>query len=129
MSGAAKRQKSYYDQNSETSSYDVNSLVWRYYPPTANTKLGKNWVGPYKIVAKLSDIVYTLQKSPFDKAIQVNVDHLKPYKGTNAGALWSDCTDTNDYTPSNSVETVHDSFSEGAASFSEIDEDALAVAR
>jgi len=50
LSGAAKRRKSNYDQNSETTSYDVNSLVWRYYPPTANTKLGKNFVGPYKIV-------------------------------------------------------------------------------
>jgi len=70
----------------------------------------------------LADIVNTLQKSPFDKAIQVNVDHLKPYKGT-------DCIDTKDYTPSNSVEPVLDSVSEGAASFREIDKDAIPVAR
>ncbi|WAR30547.1 LOW QUALITY PROTEIN: POL-like protein [Mya arenaria] len=86
LEGAAKRQKSYYDKRAKIVQFEENSFVWRYYPPSANTKLGPNWIGPYLVVTKVSDLVYKFKN--LLKSQLFRVDHLKPYLGTNAPASW-----------------------------------------
>ena len=58
--------------------YEVDSLVFRWYPPEANQKLGLGWIGPYKVVRKLSDITYEIERCSDHKRKIVHVDHLKP---------------------------------------------------
>ena len=85
---AAKRQKSAYDASSQARRLPIGSFVWRYYPPTAKQKLGLGWTGPYLVVQKLSDLVYSVQRNPTSRIINVHVDHLKPYLGEAPLAPW-----------------------------------------
>lgn len=48
------------------------------------------WTGPYLIVQKISDVTYTIQKSPQSVKINVHIDHLKPYLGENSPRPWVD---------------------------------------
>lgn len=58
-----------------------SDLVWRWYPPAAGKKLGKGWLGPCRIEAKLSTVTYRL-KEPNSAIFRViHVDHLKPQEG------------------------------------------------
>jgi len=59
------------------------------YPPHANIKLGLGWIGPYKIVKKITDVTYRIQKSPEARSLVVHVDHLKPYYGETP-VLWQE---------------------------------------
>lgn len=59
----------------------VNSWVWRWYPPTANKKLGMGWTGPYLVLEKLTYLTYRIQKSEQDKSLVEHGDHLKPFVG------------------------------------------------
>ena len=52
-------------------------LVWRWYPSTANAKLGLGWVGPYKVLTKVSITTYQIQHQVSNKILVVHVDHLK----------------------------------------------------
>ena len=87
---AAIRQKKYYDRGLKVRIYQVGDLVWRWYPPLANVKLGLGWTGPYKIVQKLSECVYKIQNESQNKEFVVHVDHLKPYEGRELLHSWSD---------------------------------------
>jgi len=103
LSRAAKRQKSVYDTESAKRHFMVGSSVWRYYPPTAGQKLGLGWTGPYLIVDKLSDLVYSIQRDPESRVINVHKDHLKAYLGDNNLPPWifdeQDETEVSDQTP------------------------------
>ena len=79
---AASRQRKYYNKGLKPRQYAVNDLVWRWYPPTAKAKLGLGWVGPYKILSKLSDLTYKIEHTGSHKTLVVHVDHLKSYLGT-----------------------------------------------
>ncbi|KAK3105584.1 hypothetical protein FSP39_001056 [Pinctada imbricata] len=88
LGDAATIQKKGYDSQLKIRSYDEGSWVWRWYPPTAGIKLGLGWTGPYLVICKLSDLLYTIQKSQNSPKITVHVDHLKPYVGSNAPESW-----------------------------------------
>ena len=38
------------------------------------------WVGPYKVIDKVTDVTYKIQKSPSNDYIVVHVAQLKPYE-------------------------------------------------
>lgn len=78
---AATRQKNNYDRGLKPRNFKVGDFVWRWYPPTANLKLGLGWMGPYKILEKLTEVTYKIQETPDSRVIIVHVDHLKPYLG------------------------------------------------
>ena len=85
---AAVRQKKYYDRNLKHRTYERDDFVWRWYPPTANVKLGLGWTGPYKILQRISDVTYQIQRLPDSNPIVVHVDHLKPYTGVLPPSSW-----------------------------------------
>lgn len=78
---AAIRQKKYFDRGLNPRDFESGDMVWRWYPPRANLKLGLGWIGPYMIWENLSDVTYKIQKSPESDNFVVHVDHLKPYQG------------------------------------------------
>jgi hypothetical protein len=53
---SASRQKKAYDKGLKPRSFQKNNLVWRWYPPLANAKLGLGWTGPYKVISKISSV-------------------------------------------------------------------------
>ncbi|KAK3090931.1 hypothetical protein FSP39_015821 [Pinctada imbricata] len=82
------RQKCEYDRKLKEREYEIGDWVWRWYPPTANQKLGLGWTGPYLIIRKITDFTLSIQKDKDSKVINVHVDHLKPYDGENAPDSW-----------------------------------------
>lgn len=72
------RQKRYYDHNLKVREYDTDSPVLRWYPPEANQKLGMGFIGPYKVVRKINEIHYEIERCSDSKRKIVHVDHLKP---------------------------------------------------
>ncbi|CAC5378633.1 unnamed protein product [Mytilus coruscus] len=58
----ANRRKENYDKNLKIRSFEENLFVWRWYPPEANKKLGLGWTGPYKVIKKITDLTYRIQK-------------------------------------------------------------------
>ncbi|MES9880142.1 MAG: hypothetical protein ABW185_04595, partial [Sedimenticola sp.] len=85
---AATRQKGNYDQGLRPRAFESGDWVWRWYPPTANKKLGLGWTGPYLIIRKVTSLTYSIQKKETSPIINVHVDHLAPYRGINAPASW-----------------------------------------
>jgi hypothetical protein len=86
--GSAKRQKKTYDSKLKIREYQDGDFVWRWYPPTANTKLGLGWTGPFKVILRKSNLVYGIQKVPNAKILFVHIDHLKPYCGDKTPEGW-----------------------------------------
>lgn len=71
--------KSCFEKKTNARSFQVGDFVWRWYPLTAKQKLGLGWIGPYNVVRKVTDFVYSVQKSPDSELVTLHVDHLKPY--------------------------------------------------
>lgn len=92
---SATRQKETYDKNLKIREFEENSFVWRWYPPEANKKLGLGWIGPYKVIRKISDLLYKIQKDRKTKSIVVHVDHLKQYIGEKIPSNWEDTVNSN----------------------------------
>ena len=89
---AATKQKTYYDRALKQRHY-TGDWVWRWYPPTANQKLGLGWTVPYLVINRISDVTYSIQKSETSPIINVHVDHLKPYEGQNQPRDWGNNLD------------------------------------
>ena len=78
---AAHRQKEHYDRTYKELSLEVGNYVWRWYPPAANRKMGKSWVGPFRVVNKPTEVNVTIQRSPELPRITVHINDVKPYYG------------------------------------------------
>ncbi|MEW8545935.1 MAG: hypothetical protein AB2693_20630, partial [Candidatus Thiodiazotropha sp.] len=85
---AARRQKYYHDLTSSENDFQVGKFVWRFYPPLADQKVEIDWDGPYLVIKKISELTYTIQKSPTSRQINVHVDHIKAYRGDNSPIPW-----------------------------------------
>lgn len=78
---AATKQKKYYDRGLKPRTFKEGDFVWRWYPPTAGIKLGLGWIGPYKVITKITDVTYRIKKTTESSCITVHVDHLRLYEG------------------------------------------------
>ena len=61
---AQQKMKDYYDQKTKEPVFEVGQLVWVYTPRTRkglSKKLMHNWLGPYRIVEKLSPVLFKLR--------------------------------------------------------------------
>ena len=84
---AASKPKKNYDRGPRE--FSENDFVWRWYPPSAGVKLGLGWIGPYKVVKKITDVTYQVQKDPKSPVIVVHIDQLKPYEGILPPRNWT----------------------------------------
>jgi hypothetical protein len=58
--------------------------VWLYRPTRTkdkSPKLESSSEGPYKIVTRINDVVYRIQKNPRSRMMVVDLDGLAPYQG------------------------------------------------
>ena len=78
---ALERQKELYNRKVHGDEYQVGDLVWLHnpvIPKGAKRKLHCPWTGPYRVVKKLSTVVYRIQDTNRRKRLVVHFDRLKP---------------------------------------------------
>ena len=86
MKIASDAMKRKYDLTSNLREFNIDDSVWVYDPIRkvgVNPKLQRQWKGPFKVVEKLSDILYMVKQSPRHKPRIVHHDKLRKYKGRN----------------------------------------------
>ncbi|KAJ8952330.1 hypothetical protein NQ318_017224 [Aromia moschata] len=70
------------DARANTEGFHEDDEVWFYNPARKKgkcTKLQKSWEGPYKVIKRLNDGVYRIQRGPRAKMKVVHLDRLAPY--------------------------------------------------
>jgi hypothetical protein len=59
--------KTRYDKLANSAGYQQGDRVWLYRPTRTkgkSPKLQSSWEGPYKLVTRINDVVYRIQKNP-----------------------------------------------------------------
>lgn len=79
LARAAERQARHYNRLSGEPAYQIGDWVLLFYKPIANKKLGLKYLGPYKIIRKISEVTYEIEAHASKKRKVVHVNHLKPY--------------------------------------------------
>ena len=75
-----------YNRNSSLRGYQEGDNIWLYEPKRKkgiSPKLHKSWIGPGKILKKISDVTYRIQMGPQTKPKIVHHNKLLPYDGRN----------------------------------------------
>ena len=94
-----ERMKTNYDAAIKQKSFAVGSYVLLF---SLKNKRGTftywqaTWIGPYRIMRKLNETNYILQKSPRSKDFIVHGDRIKLYHRTVDSKLWQSDTDKGD---------------------------------
>ena len=81
---ASMKQKRLYDSRISKHKYSVGDAVWlREYtkPRGLSRKLQLRWDGPFKIIRKISDLNFKIQRGPKSMCKIVHFNRLKPFKG------------------------------------------------
>ncbi|UYV84336.1 K02A2.6-like [Cordylochernes scorpioides] len=81
---ASHRMKTRYDQRANHDGFRQNDLVWLFDPKRKkglSPKLMPVWEGPYKIIKRINDLVYRIQRSSKSKAKVVHMGRLACYQG------------------------------------------------
>ena len=80
---AQQKMKDYYDQKTKEPVFEVGQRVWVYTPRTRkglSKKLMHNWLGPYRIVEKLSPVHFKLRTIANKKIVfSCHANRRKPY--------------------------------------------------
>ena len=80
---AQQKMKDYYDQKTKEPVFEVGQRVWVYTPRTRkglSKKLMHNWLGPYRIVEKLSPVHFKLHTIANKKvAFSCHANCMKPF--------------------------------------------------
>ena len=83
MGHKLERQKNLYDKKVHGDPYEPGDLVWLHSPAVPrgqSKKLHRPWVGPFRVVSKLSDTVYRVQNTMTRRQrTVVHFDCLTPY--------------------------------------------------
>ena len=81
MNVTFERQKQHYDKKVHGQPYNVGDLVWLYspvVPPGQSKKLHHPWLGPFKVIKRLSDTTYRIVDTTAKRHTQVvHFDRLK----------------------------------------------------
>jgi hypothetical protein len=81
---ASDRMKTRYYKLANSSGYHEGDRVWLYYPIRTkgkSPKLQSSWQGPHKIVTRINNVVYRIQRNPRLKMMVVHLDRLAHYQG------------------------------------------------
>ena len=92
-----QRMKRNYDTRVKPKAFQLNDLVWYYYPRRLqgrSAKWSRFYTGPYRITSVLNDVNFVLKKSPRSKAIIAHIDKLRTYFGP-VPACWESTTTPN----------------------------------
>jgi hypothetical protein len=79
---ARDRMKTRYDKLANSAGYQEGDKVWLYRPTCTkgkSPKLQSSWEGPYKVVNRINDVVYRIQKNPRSRMMVVHLDRLATY--------------------------------------------------
>jgi hypothetical protein len=82
---ASDRVKDRYDKLAKGAGYHEGDRVWLYHPTRTNGKslnLQHSREGPYKIVTRINNVVYKIQRNPRPRMLVVHMDRLEPYQRT-----------------------------------------------
>ncbi|MES9880089.1 MAG: reverse transcriptase domain-containing protein [Sedimenticola sp.] len=92
MVKAADKQKKTYDHRLHVNIYKRGDLVWQQNRSkrAVSPKLQFGWEGPYTVLARLTDLVYRIQKNNKSEPRIVHHNVLKPYHGDAKSWLLSD---------------------------------------
>ncbi|UYV84144.1 K02A2.6-like, partial [Cordylochernes scorpioides] len=80
---ASEAMKVRYDTHACGNDLQEGGLVWLYNPKRKKSfspKLQKSWEGPFRIVKKLNDVVFRIQRSSHSKPKVVHFNRLAPFK-------------------------------------------------
>jgi hypothetical protein len=81
---ASDRIKVRYDRLANSAGFQEGDIVWLYLPTRTrgrSPKLLSAWEGPYKVVIRINDVVYRIQRHPRSRMMVVHLDRLAPYLG------------------------------------------------
>ena len=87
----AERMKRSYDANVRKSKFELEQLVWYYYPRRYRGRLPKwsrFYTGPFRVEKLLNDVNYIIKKTPTSKGIVAHVDKLRAFHGPTP-ACWT----------------------------------------
>jgi hypothetical protein len=76
--------KTSYDKLASSTGYHEDDRMWLYRPTLTKGKSPKFQSlleGPYKVVTRINDVVYSIQKNPRSMMMVVHLDRLEPYQG------------------------------------------------
>ena len=82
-----ERMKRNYNANVRQMEFNVNQLVWYYYPRRyqgRSPKWSRFYIGPYRVEKALNDVNCVIRKTPRSRPIRpviVHVGKLRPYYG------------------------------------------------
>jgi transposase InsO family protein len=82
---ASEKMKAHYDTRCNEAKFKEGDYVWLFNPQRKkglSPKLQKAWEGPYKVLKRLNDVVYRIQRSPWARPKVVNLHRLAPYHGS-----------------------------------------------
>ena len=82
----SSRMKTRYDRKANIRGFEEDSLVWLHNPVRSkgkSPKLQSKWNGPYRVVTRINDVTYRIQKGTRGIPKIVHVDRLAKYHGTN----------------------------------------------
>ena len=80
VKGAMHRQKKYYDQKLSWQSFQPGDQVFVFFPnakPGLTTKLACLWRGPFKMIAKITDVTYKINCGRKGKPQVIHVDRIR----------------------------------------------------
>lgn len=86
---SSENMKTRYDRRANTSGFEEGTLVWLHNPTRRkgkSPKLQTKWEGPYKVVTRINDVTYRIQRHPRGALKVVHIDRLAPYHGNNDDA-------------------------------------------
>jgi hypothetical protein len=81
---ASDRMKTRYDKLANSAGYQEGDRVWLYRPTRTkgkSPKIQSSWEGPYKVVTRINDVVYRIEKNPMSRMMVVHLDGLATYQG------------------------------------------------
>jgi hypothetical protein len=78
---ASDSMKARYNRLASSKGFQKNNQVWLFRPTRTrrkSPKLQSSWEGPYKVITRINDVVYRIQRHPTAKMTVVHFDRLAP---------------------------------------------------
>ena len=89
LQAVSKRQKQYYDVRTKDRQYCEGDFVLRFYLSNLKSKLNSPYIGPFRVMTKLGNVTYKIQRTPQSKPMVVHMDHLKIFHTDAPPEAWS----------------------------------------